>query len=1002
VKRILLRCFTILLGIILLTGLLPVLSYAADNELVLTKIGHTSSDTVSITNPSLRSITLTVPFSYTSAALDLSSGLIVDKAPSIDSVITSFSSGASASIGEPGTAGPPVSMTVTYYKNGNTTNQHTTNYAVSVIRAAKKAPTFAGTITKSVNGLMPGSKLNDITFTADEFTKLYTSNDGGPLKHISITGSSLSCGSLKLGSGTTYMNYESGKLIGLDDIGRLVFDAVGSGSVSYIVSAYAGTDTDAAIGSVLISITVNTVTVPTISGAVYKSTSAGSACAFSLSDFSSLYDLHNGILNTIEIMPANTGIGTWSSGSATFTGSASFTAATIGSLKFTGSASGTASFTWRVSNEAGYSETSTGTVTVKAVSVPTITSSVVRSVNLGATLSFSLGDFSSCFSLNNGTLANIVITPSGTSCGTWHKGSSAFTGSKTFSKDDIGTLKFKGTQCGQASFTWTVSNERGTSAAGSGLVTVNALATTISYTTAQNTVKEFLASDFKDACKDATGAGLSHICFNVPPTTCGTLYFGYSSPSSPGTAITSKTKLYYGKSPKISDVTFVPATNYTGTLAISYTGVTTNSVAYAGDIRMIVGNGGDVSYQTPQYAVRTFDAADFNRACGNVTGAGLSYVYFSLPSSSFGTLYYGYSSPLSPGTAVSPNSPYSLQNLYYITFVPAANYAGTVTIPYTGVASTNASYTGYIKITVSGSDAISYTAGENKAVRFAAADFNDACLYATGSKLHSVLFALPPAATGRLCYNYSSISSYESAVKSDTVYYMESAPHIGYVTFVPAAGWSGTAVVSYAGYSVNGTSYTGNIAIQVGSITGSIYFSDVGPSCDWAAGAIDYLYDAGVVKGTGGSLYSPATAMTRGDFLLMLHRAMGYTGSTQSNFSDVPKGSYYYDAIAIAKALGIARGSNNKIGPNTPLTRQDAMVYIYRALLVTGVRLTPGTNADIAPYTDKGSVSKYALEAVQSLVKAGMIKGSYDKLNPASVLSRAEMAVVLYRVQITY
>jgi hypothetical protein len=78
------------------------------------------------------------------------------------------------------------------------------------------------------------------------------------------------------------------------------------------------------------------------------------------------------------------------------------------------------------------------------------------------------------------------------------------------------------------------------------------------------------------------------------------------------------------------------------------------------------------------------------------------------------------------------------------------------------------------------------------------------------------------------------------------------------------------------------------------------------------------------------------------------------------------------------------------------------MVYIYRALLVTGVKLTPGTSADLASFTDKGKVSKYALEAVQTLVKAGMIKGCYNRLNPGSVLSRAEMAVVLYRVKISF
>ena len=257
--------------------------------------------------------------------------------------------------------------------------------------------------------------------------------------------------------------------------------------------------------------------------------------------------------------------------------------------------------------------------------------------------------------------------------------------------------------------TWTVSNEKGASAKGSGLITVNAVAATISYSTDQNTVKKFSASDFNAACKEATGAGLDYICFSLPPAACGTLCYGYSSSASPVRLSPQIRLLYYGKAPRISDVTFVPAADYTGTFTISYTGVNTKDIVYTGEIKITVGNAGDVSYHAAQNSARTFDASDFNRACMNMTGASLSYVYFTLPSLSSGTLYYGYSSPLSPGTAVSPNSLYSTQDLSYVTFVPAANFAGTLSILYTGIASNNVSYTGYIRITVGGLGTVSYT-----------------------------------------------------------------------------------------------------------------------------------------------------------------------------------------------------------------------------------------------------------------------------------------------------
>jgi len=107
---------------------------------------------------------------------------------------------------------------------------------------------------------------------------------------------------------------------------------------------------------------------------------------------------------------------------------------------------------------------------------------------------------------------------------------------------------------------------------------------------------------------------------------------------------------------------------------------------------------------------------------------------------------------------------------------------------------------------------------------------------------------------------------------------------------------------------------------------------------------------------------------------------------------------YYYNAIAAAKSLGIAQGDNNKFRPEAPLTRQDAMVLIYRALSVTGTKLSQGSASNISGFTDKGKISSYALTAVQTLVKAGIITGSNSKINPLGSLTRAEMAVILYRV----
>ena len=47
---------------------------------------------------------------------------------------------------------------------------------------------------------------------------------------------------------------------------------------------------------------------------------------------------------------------------------------------------------------------------------------------------------------------------------------------------------------------------------------------------------------------------------------------------------------------------------------------------------------------------------------------------------------------------------------------------------------------------------------------------------------------------------------------------------------------------------------------------------------------------------------------------------------------------------------------------------------------------------------DRSSVSSYAVSAVSTLVKAGIVKGSGNYINPLGYITRAEVAVILYRV----
>ncbi|MDR1066825.1 MAG: S-layer homology domain-containing protein [Clostridiales bacterium] len=179
----------------------------------------------------------------------------------------------------------------------------------------------------------------------------------------------------------------------------------------------------------------------------------------------------------------------------------------------------------------------------------------------------------------------------------------------------------------------------------------------------------------------------------------------------------------------------------------------------------------------------------------------------------------------------------------------------------------------------------------------------------------------------------------------------------------------------------------------------SKYFDDVDEKLSWAVNEIDSLYEAGVVKGTAPRLFSPNANITRADFTVMLVRAFKLTAETDGNFQDIPKDSYYYESVAIAKALGIAKGEgNNNFNPGAQITRQDIMALTDRVTKTIGKPLPAGAELDLSSFPDQGLISDYARPSVATLVKTGIVKGDGYGVNPLGKATRAEAAGILHRL----
>ncbi|MCY9660168.1 exo-alpha-sialidase [Paenibacillus chondroitinus] len=240
---------------------------------------------------------------------------------------------------------------------------------------------------------------------------------------------------------------------------------------------------------------------------------------------------------------------------------------------------------------------------------------------------------------------------------------------------------------------------------------------------------------------------------------------------------------------------------------------------------------------------------------------------------------------------------------------------------------------------------------------------------------------------------------------------------------------SGTAVVKVLGSSGGGSGNGGNNGNTGGSGTGSSnsttpplvppvkeqppvnpptkqpdttpkpVFTDVNDNYLWAQEAIEALASKGIVNGTSETTFSPEKNISRADFMTMVVRALNLKAETSSNFDDVNKSDYYYEALAISKALGIADGvGGNNFNPQGEISRQDLMVLVSRALQKAGKLVSKGNLDELNSFKDASSVADYAKESVALLVEAGIIEGSDNLINPEGKATRAEVATIVYRV----
>ncbi len=523
----------------------------------------------------------------------------------------------------------------------------------------------------------------------------------------------------------------------------------------------------------------------------------------------------------------------------------------------------------------------------------------------------------------------------------------------------------------------------------------------------------FDPDDFSKAVDGATGRYAGKLsAITIEGSNGGSVYEN-------GSRVISSTKYYVSgaRNKLISSLYFRTSSTSTTNAYFTYIGYDADGDVIAAGKVTLGDESVDMEYSASFGGSVTFLESDFSKAFSGKAGEKLDYVTFAMNRATVvmnnktyslndgsNAAIFGWAYTTSKATTKLSSTDkcyyqasYTQLDLDEVTYVTGSYRTKyTVYLPYTAVGTSGSRYEGYTAITVSGDDSITASGASMKTLGAA-----DAVLRAYPNAAY-VMFKQPAVSEGRLLYNFRSVAAqnYTAVDYSKDQFYLSGTSaknlYLDSVFFLPAADCSTQIRLAFTVYGTSGTQLgSGELTVRVASKTASSVFSDVNArTCSWAANAVDFMNEYGLVKGTGTSTFGWKGSMTRGDFVLILYRNAGSPSvyGVSNPFTDVKSTDYYYEAVLWAYRNNVVNGtSTTTFGPKGKITREQIASILWR---LAG---KPVYSASLRSYTDYASVSDYAYDAMSWAVGSGYVKGSGAKLSPKNNATRAEVAVMLHR-----
>lgn len=173
---------------------------------------------------------------------------------------------------------------------------------------------------------------------------------------------------------------------------------------------------------------------------------------------------------------------------------------------------------------------------------------------------------------------------------------------------------------------------------------------------------------------------------------------------------------------------------------------------------------------------------------------------------------------------------------------------------------------------------------------------------------------------------------------------------------------------------------------NVSSVVNNATFTDVKKG-SWYYEAVTAAASQGILKGAAETTFAPSATMTRGEVLEALYALAGKPAAGEATFADVKADASYYAAAAWAEKNGILTDiCEDILAADATVTREELVLMLYNYL-------GDGYEGAVPDFRDIDKVT--AENAVAWAVKEGILSGKQETVRPLDSVTKAEAATML-------